>query len=59
MKKSIDIRLNTGRKAELGDVLRYLRMRADQYREQDMHQSVRLVIRDLADEIQHGRHRRT
>jgi hypothetical protein len=49
--------LTTGRKAERGDVIRYLKRRADQYREEG-NPTVRLIIRDLADEIALERHRR-
>jgi hypothetical protein len=48
---------STGRKAERTDVIRYLKRRADQYREEG-NPTLRLIIRDLADEIALERHRK-
>jgi hypothetical protein len=45
--------ISSGRQAEISDIVRYLKKRSDDY-----HPTVRLAIRDLVDELVHGRHRR-
>jgi hypothetical protein len=49
--------LSTGRRAEVEDAIRYLKKRADDYREEG-NPTVRLIIRDLADDLAQGRHRK-
>jgi hypothetical protein len=45
------------RQIECREVVKYLKRRADDYREEG-NPTVRLIIRDLAEEIERGRHRR-
>lgn len=50
-----DSKITTGRKAERGDILRYLKRRAEDYSESAP--ATRLIIREIMDEIKYERHR--